>query len=184
MAKTTNTCSLDASGDEEAEPGPARRLTVTVEQEHPESPETMQLEPPCRILNVLQIRPPADCSLIYQHLRKQRNPPPSKKNPTSIIWFNSRQEHKQLGRCLSYVSAVVMGGHACRSSTRSWKSSHLRAASSSSRKRASRCSSVSTSSIWTWEEGGGEMNESGGRAARITADEQQCSTLHHPSAAF
>lgn len=67
MAKTTNTCSLDASGDEEAEPGPVRRLTVMVEQEHTESPEMMQLEPPCRILNVLQIK-------------QTKHPPLKKKN--------------------------------------------------------------------------------------------------------
>lgn len=56
-------------------------------------------------------------------------------------------------RHLSYTSSFIMGGHAWRRSTSSWKSSHFCAASSSSWKRAYLFSSFSTSPIWTWEEG-------------------------------
>lgn len=76
----------------------------------------------------------------------------------SIISLNSAQTASAAADSLnvsrSYISCCVMGGHACRSSIRSWKSSQTRAASSSSRKRARLFSSVSTSSICTCEEGG------------------------------
>lgn len=54
---------------------------------------------------------------------------------------------------MSYTSSFIMGGQAWRRSMSSWKSSHFCAPSSSSRKRAYRFSSFSTSSVWTWEEG-------------------------------
>lgn len=89
-----------------------------------------------------------------------------------------------LQRCWSYASSCVMGGHACRSSTRSWKSSQTRAASSSSRKRARLFPSVSTSSICTWEEGGRDKSAAAGTHTRTGADEKQRSASEQPSHPF
>lgn len=74
--------------------------------------------------------------------------PPCPRHQSSRLTLSRREKE----RCWSYTSSFVMGGHACRSITRSWKSSHSCAVSSSSRKRACLFSSVSTSSIWTWKE--------------------------------
>lgn len=177
MGESTNACSLvpwmccrrREDGDEKTERRRRRRvlrgLFIVGDARRRVGTEMIQLKSACRILNMFYVRPPvlprppADCSLVFSIYA---NPPPPKKKErrqsSDLTLTNAdRGVNSVLERCSSYTSSVVTGGHACRSSTRSWKSSHLRAASSSSRKRASLFSSVSTSSIWTWEEAG-EMN--------------------------